>query len=84
MGAPGDRIAHLGVLKAFEEAEVRIELYDVRGRRVGVLAESIYPAGRHEVGWNGCDGRGVRVASGMYYARMTVDGRSLVRRLTVL
>ncbi len=44
---------------------VRLSVYDITGREVAVLAEGFYPAGRHEVGF---DGTGL--ASGVYLARL--------------
>ena len=45
---------------------VRLEVYDVRGRRVATLEAGSFSAGRHEVAWNGTDAGGRVVASGTY------------------
>jgi hypothetical protein len=66
------------------DADVRIDVFDVRGRRVTNLADAPYSAGRHEVRWLGRDRHGARVATGLYYARMVVEDRTFVHRLTVL
>ena len=47
-----------------EAAQVRISVYDVRGRRVAVLASGVYAAGRHRVLF---DGSGW--SSGVYLVR---------------
>ena len=39
-------------------ARIRLGAFDVMGRNVGVLAQGDYPAGVHELRWNGPDGRG--------------------------
>jgi hypothetical protein len=65
-------------------SDVRIEIYDIRGQRIAVLADKSYPPGRHQVAWTGRDDRGARVASGLYYARLAAGGRSFVQRMTVL
>ncbi len=51
-----------------QTATVRIEVYDVIGRRVAVLVEGTEVAGRHQVRWDA-----TRMASGLYFTRMIVD-----------
>jgi flagellar hook assembly protein FlgD len=41
-------------------------------------------AQRHQVTWDGKDDRGARVATGLYIVRLTVNGRTLERRLPLL
>jgi hypothetical protein len=53
-----------------EGGEVDLSLYNARGERVIRLADGWYPAGQHRVRWRGEDGRGRRVASGSYVARL--------------
>jgi hypothetical protein len=57
--------------------DVRIEVFDVRGRLVRVLVDEALPQGRHERAWGGLDDKGQGVASGMYLIRLrsgsTVD-----------
>jgi flagellar hook assembly protein FlgD len=43
------------------------------GRLVGVLADQVFPAGDHEVSWDGRDLHGARVPSGTYMARVVSD-----------
>jgi hypothetical protein len=52
---------------------VRIEVFDVRGRRVTVLADGRHDAGWQQTTWGGRDAVGKRVAPGMYFARATID-----------
>ncbi len=49
---------------------VRVEIYDVLGRRVATLADGSFEAGRHRLVWNGLDSRGRAVASGVYICRL--------------
>ena len=39
------------------------------------------PDGEHRVRWDGRDGHGQRVASGLYFARLEHAGRQLVTRV---
>lgn len=54
-----------------ESAHVTLEIYDVLGRRVAVLASGTYPPGTFRVQWNP-----TREANGMYFCRMAADNRS--------
>jgi ligand-binding sensor domain-containing protein len=47
---------------------VRMEVFDILGRRVAVLTDRRYEAGRHEVPWNASE-----KASGIYIVRMLVE-----------
>jgi hypothetical protein len=72
---------------AFENARggrVRIELFDLRGRALGVLLDEERPAGRVELPWDGRDGAGRDVASGSYFARVEAGGQAGTARLTLL
>ncbi len=58
---------------------VRLEVYDVLGRRVATLVDGEQPAGRHTVDW---DASGM--ASGMYLYRIASEGGSETRRMVIV
>jgi hypothetical protein len=80
---PASRAARV----AFElpgEAEADVTVYDVTGRQVRQLAESVRgKAGRNEAGWNLEDDAGRDVPSGLYFVQIRVDGDTRTRRLVV-
>jgi hypothetical protein len=49
---------------------VRLEIYDLTGRRVRMLADDAVAAGVHQAHWDGKDDAQQPVAAGIYYARM--------------
>ncbi len=55
-------------------ATLRLRILDATGRTVRVLAAGDFAAGRHARAWDGRDGSGREMASGMYLAELTVDG----------
>jgi flagellar hook assembly protein FlgD len=57
-----------------------IECLDVQGRRVARLDASV-DSGASVVSWDGRDDAGLRVAPGVYFVRVTVDGRTTTARL---
>jgi|GEM_PF-718964 len=60
-------------------AEVRLEVYDVLGRRVAVLASGEYQSGRYEVSFNAG-----RLSSGVYLYRLSADGFTETRRMLLV
>lgn len=64
--------------------QVRLVIFDIRGRRVRILLEGKFPPGRHNVAWSGKDDSGRKVSSGLYIYRLFVDDRSLTRKMLLL
>ncbi|MEK7315045.1 MAG: FlgD immunoglobulin-like domain containing protein, partial [Candidatus Eisenbacteria bacterium] len=63
---------------------VALRLYDVRGALVRRLTEGNVAAGWHLYHWDGRDERGLRVGSGIYFARLYTERRSLTARIVVV
>jgi len=63
---------------------VRVGIYDVAGRLVRDLVSEQMPAGDAIARWDGIDGAGRRVASGIYFARLDIDGRTACGKLVAL
>lgn len=63
------------VFEVASPAAARLEILDVRGRRVATLVDAALGAGRHTRVWNGRDDAGRPVASGVYVARLEVGAR---------
>lgn len=61
------------------DADVDLTVHDLAGRRVTTLAHGRLGAGRREFTW---DGAGAR--DGVYFVRLTVDGRVLSTRVALL
>jgi hypothetical protein len=50
-----------------EAADVRLSIFDVLGREIAILSQGTFEAGYHSATWNASN-----VASGVYFARLTV------------
>jgi hypothetical protein len=61
-------------------ARVRLSVIDLQGREVAVVAEGEVAAGRHEARLKGGPHG---LGPGLYFARLRVDERTLVRRFVV-
>ena len=53
-------------------ATVRLEMFDVLGRRVAIVTDQVYGSGMHQVRWSG-----TAMPSGVYFVRMEANGRQV-------
>ena len=69
-----------------ESADITLQIYNVLGQVVRTLVVSeAQNAGRYQIRWNGMDDRGVPVSSGVYFYRISADGKfQNVRKLMLL
>jgi len=61
---------------------VQIAIYDVAGRKVRDLADRVFPAGEHELRWDGTDDAGHPLGRGVYFVRSSTQKDS--KRIIVL
>ncbi len=64
-------------------APVRLEVFDLSGRRVASVVSDQTEAGHHEVRWSP-RGSGDGIAAGLYFARFSVPGLTRMARLVLL
>jgi len=55
-----------------ERTKVQLTIYDVSGRRVRCLINSIHEPGSYSIQWNSADDFGRRIAAGIYFMKITV------------
>ena len=54
--------------------KVRLEVFNVAGKLINSIVDSdVMQAGEYNVKWNGRDNVGQKVASGIYFARLTTQ-----------
>lgn len=63
---------------------VVLDIFDIKGRLVRTLVRGVMPAGTHRTTWNGRDARGMKVASGVYIARIRVGTEDRRIKMTLL
>ena len=63
---------------------IRLQIYDVAGRRVALLVDGDLPGGFHAARWNGRHENGRRAATGLYFYRIEGPGFSQVQKLALI
>lgn len=79
--------ANSGTRIAFQlpaSSRVRLDIYDIAGRRVRTLVNANMGAGARSAFWDGRDDAGRRVASGVYLYRLEATGKVLAKRLVIV
>jgi len=66
------------------EGEVGVGIYDIAGRLVRNLAGGQMTPGRHTVAWDGADGDGFPLPSGIYLCRLETAAGDMVRSAVLL
>ncbi len=77
---PATRIA----FRLSEAGRVRLTVHDVSGRLLRVLADDRREAGPHSLEFDGLDSRGRELPSGVYLAKLQVEGAASTHRMTML
>lgn len=75
--------AHIGYTLA-APAHVQVDIFDLLGRRVRTLVDLPHEAGRYDVSWDGRDGAGQVVPSGMYLCRLHTGSSTQARTLVLV
>ena len=65
-------------------SEVGLTIYNLSGQRIRTLVDGFREAGSHAVRWDGKDGLGRAVASGVYLVRMEAVDFAGVKRMVML
>jgi hypothetical protein len=64
-------------------AHARLSVLDLQGREVAILADGDLAPGLHERAWDARAGSRPS-AAGVYFARLSVEGRHLVQRIALV
>jgi hypothetical protein len=64
-----------------EYSRVKLEVFSITGQKTMQLADGNLGPGIYSVTWNGKDDNGKEVGSGVYFFKLSVDGRSVSRKM---
>lgn len=63
---------------------VRIDVYDILGRRVRTVYDTFQGSGVHQAEWDGRTDSGEKAASGIYYLRLTTEKHADTKKIVFL
>ena len=66
------------------DGNVKVDVYNILGRRVRTLVDEFRVAGTHQTDWDGRSEDGVDVSTGVYFYRITADRFSSTRKMVLL
>lgn len=66
------------------KTKVSLKVYDLSGRLVRTLADNVIDAGYSEIRWNGRNAQGRKLASGIYFYRLTTETVTLTNKVLLL
>ncbi|RPI00102.1 MAG: hypothetical protein EHM72_10230 [Calditrichaeota bacterium] len=64
--------------------KVQMMIYDLHGRSICTLLDEILPGGTHQIVWDGSDGQGNSVSSGMFLCHLNAGGSRTFLRMVLL
>ena len=62
----------------------RLDVFNLLGQRIRTVVDRVYPAGSHEVTWDGTTDDGRPAASGVYFYRLQKGPDRLTRKMTLI
>ncbi len=65
-------------------SEVSVDIYNILGQKVNALLNQPMDAGVHKINWDGKDGSGKTVASGIYFYRIWTDDYTEAKKMILL
>jgi flagellar hook assembly protein FlgD len=65
-------------------SKVDLRVFDTTGRLVRILTRDNFTAGSHALSWDGRDGQGRQVTSGVYFYRLQSGTETETKRLIYL
>jgi hypothetical protein len=75
--------AHI-VFELPDAAFVKLTIYNLLGQEVAALIDRELSAGEKEILWDGRDGAGRSLSSGVYFCRVAVGSASRVRKMVMV
>ncbi len=67
-----------------ERSRAAVRIYDVAGRLVRTVCDAVADAGWNQVEWDGTNSSGGRVASGIYFLRVSACGDSRTQKVVLI
>ncbi|MCP4706059.1 MAG: T9SS type A sorting domain-containing protein [candidate division Zixibacteria bacterium] len=66
------------------KSHVRLEIYNLLGRKIATITDKLFESGIHTVDWDGTNSNGEHSASGVYFYRIETDKFEQTRKMILL
>ncbi|HNX00452.1 MAG TPA: T9SS type A sorting domain-containing protein [Candidatus Cloacimonadota bacterium] len=66
------------------QANVKLDIYNVKGQKVRTLLDDRQTAGNHEITWYGTDDHDKSVSSGVYFYRLTTGNKTIMKKMVMV
>ncbi len=67
-----------------QDANIKIEVYNVTGQKVTELVNQWQHGGKHEVNWNGTNLSGISVTSGVYFYTLHINNDVITKKMILM
>jgi hypothetical protein len=67
-----------------KQGQVKIQIYNVLGKIVAEVTNSMYSAGTHQVAWNGRTDAGMLAGSGVYFVRLEAGVLTSTKKIMLI
>jgi len=64
--------------------KIQLEIYNVKGQKVKTLLNEEMEVGNHSIIWEGKDDENNKVSSGMYFYKISVNGKHKAKKMIML
>ncbi|MCF7912714.1 MAG: T9SS type A sorting domain-containing protein [Candidatus Cloacimonetes bacterium] len=66
------------------ETPLEVNIYNIKGQKVRILANELYRAGDYEIVWDGKNNSGLQTSSGVYFIRLKAGKENIYRKAVML
>lgn len=80
---PFNPLTHISFFTT-QPLNIKVSVFDIRGRRITVIADRQFQVGEHSLEWRGRDSAGRAVPSGEYFFRVERGGHVETRKAMLL
>jgi Secretion system C-terminal sorting domain len=67
-----------------ESGKAQVEIFNAKGQKVKTLLDDNLDIGAHSVDWTGNDSNNKRVSSGIYFYKVSVNGKQKIKKMLML
>jgi len=67
-----------------ENSYVCLQIYNIKGQLIKNLVEDMKPAGEHTITWNGTDYNENQIPSGLYFYKLSANGKTNCKKMLLL